>query len=190
MAEKKLKTDAYKSRLQDLYEKEIVPQMQKKFGYKNIMEVPKLKKVVLSTSSKDAMADNKAMDKVFEETWLITGQKPVITKAKKAIAAFKLREKSPVGVAVTMRKQMMYDFVDRLVNIALPRVKDFRGLSPKKFDGNGNYAFGLREQLIFSEISYDKVDKIRGMNIVFVTNAKTNEEAKVLLEMFNFPFIK
>jgi large subunit ribosomal protein L5 len=190
MAGKKENKGSYKARLQDLYEKQMVPQLLKKLGVKNPMQVPKLLKVVVSTSCKDALTDGKLMDKVFEEMWLITGQKPVITKARKAIAAFKLKEHAPIGCVVTLRKHMMYDFVDRLVNIALPRVKDFRGLNPKKFDGSGNYAFGLTEQIIFPEINYDKIDKIRGMNIVFVTSAKTDEEAKELLLMLNFPFIK
>lgn len=178
---------AYKSRLQDVYEKQIIADMQKQFGYKNTMEVPKIKKVILNMGLKDAVLDSKVVDKAAEELFLITGQKPVITKAKKSIATFKLREGMPIGCKVTLRKHMMYDFIDRFVNVALPRVKDFRGLSDKKFDGNGNYSIGLKEQIVFPEINYDKVDKIKGMNIVFVTNAKTDEEAMALLKMFNFP---
>ncbi|MCE2993773.1 MAG: 50S ribosomal protein L5 [Alphaproteobacteria bacterium] len=178
---------AYKSRLQNVYEDQIVADMQKQFGYKNVMQVPKIQKIILNISSKDCVVDSKVVDKAAEELMLITGQKPVITKAKKSIATFKLREGMPIGCKVTLRKHMMYDFIDRFVNIALPRVKDFRGLSSKTFDGNGNYAIGLKEQIIFPEINYDKVDKIRGMDIVFVTNAKTDEEARALLKMFNFP---
>jgi large subunit ribosomal protein L5 len=190
MAAKKEIQTAYKSRLQDMYEKQIVPQLMKQFDYKSLMQVPKLKKIVISMGCKDALVDGKAMDKAVDELWQISGQKPIVTLAKKAIAAFKLKEKSPIGCVVTLRKHMMYDFADRLVNIALPRVKDFRGLNPKKFDGSGNYAFGLKEQIVFAEINYDKIDKIRGMNIVFVTSAKTNEEAQALLALFNFPFSK
>lgn len=181
---------AYKSRLYDVYEKQVVDQLVKKFSYKNRLEVPKITKIVVSMGVKDAVVDSKAIDKAFEELFLITGQKPVVTKAKKAIAAFKLREGMPIGLKVTLRKSMMYDFLDRFVNIALPRVKDFRGLSAKKFDGNGNYAVGLKEHIVFPEINYDKIDKVRGMNIVFVTTAKTNEEAVELLKLFNFPFFK
>lgn len=179
---------AYKSRLQEQYEKELAPKLAKSLGFENRFQVPKLLKIVVSMGVKEGVVDSKAVDKAAEELMLITGQKPVITKAKKAIAAFKLREGLPIGCKVTLRKSMMYDFMDRFINIALPRVKDFRGLSPKKFDGKGNYAVGLREHLIFPEINYDKVDKIRGMNIVFVTTAKTNEEALELLKLFNFPF--
>jgi large subunit ribosomal protein L5 len=179
---------AYKSRLQEQYEKELSPKLAKQLGYENRFQVPKLLKIVVSMGVKEGVVDSKAVDKAVEELMLITGQKPVVTKAKKAIAAFKLREGLPIGCKVTLRKSMMYDFMDRFVNIALPRVKDFRGLSPKKFDGKGNYAVGIKEHLIFPEINYDKVDKIRGMNIVFVTTAKTNEEALELLKLFNFPF--
>ncbi len=179
---------AYKSRLQEQYEKQHIDNMVKHFGFKNRLEAPRLLKIVVSMGVKDAVVDSKAIEKAAEELMLITGQKPVITKAKKAIAAFKLKEGVPIGCKVTLRKGMMYDFMDRLVNIALPRVKDFKGLSPKKFDGKGNYAIGLKEHLIFPEINYDKVDKIRGMNIVFVTTAKTNVEALELLKLFNFPF--
>lgn len=179
---------AYKSRLKEQYEKELAPKLAKSLGFENRFQVPKLLKIVVSMGVKEGVVDSKAVDKAVEELMLITGQKPVVTKAKKAIAAFKLRAGLPIGCKVTLRKNMMYDFMDRFINIALPRVKDFRGLSPKKFDGKGNYAVGLREHLIFPEINYDKVDKIRGMNIVFVTTAKTNEEALELLKLFNFPF--
>ncbi len=179
---------AYKSRLQDQYEKELAPRLAKELGFNNKFQVPKLLKIVVSMGIKEGVVDSKAVDKAAEELMLITGQKPVITKAKKAIAAFKLRQGLPIGCKVTLRKSIMYDFLDRFINIALPRVKDFRGLSPKKFDGKGNYAVGFKEHLIFPEINYDKVDKIRGMNIVFVTTAKTNEEALELLKLFNFPF--
>lgn len=178
---------AYKSRLRDVYEKQIVADMQKQFGYKNVMQVPKILKIVVNMGLKEAVLDSKIVDKAAEELMLITGQKPVITKAKKSIATFKLREGMPIGCKVDLRNDMMYDFIDRFVNIALPRVKDFRGLSSKKFDGNGNYSIGLKEQIVFAEINYDRVDKIRGMNIVFVTSAKTDEEAKALLQMFNLP---
>jgi len=177
-----------KSRLQDLYVKQIVPNLTKKFGYKNEMEVPKLQQVVITMSVKEAITDSKAMDRAAEELFAITGQKPVVTKAKKSIAAFKLREGMPLGLKVTLRKHMMYHFVDRFVNIALPRVRDFRGLSSKQFDSRGNYSMGLKEHLIFPEINYDKVDKTLGMNIVFVTSAKNDAEGKELLTEFNFPF--
>lgn len=179
----------YKSRLQTKYEKEIVNQLQKELGYKNQLQVPKLVKIIVTMSGKEALTDSKAIEKIFEELFLITGQKPIITLSKKSIAAFKLKENVPIGVKVTLRKHMMYDFLDRFIHIALPRMKDFRGLSNKKFDGRGNYAIGLKEHIIFPEINYDKVDKVRGMNIVFVTTAKTNEESMALLTKFNFPFI-
>jgi len=179
-----------KSRLQDLYEKTIVKKLQEQFGFKNIMEVPKLKSIVISMTVKEAITDSKALDKAKDQLFTIAGQMPVITKAKKSIATFKIREGMPLGIKVTLRKHMMYHFLDRFVNIALPRVKDFRGLSPRKFDGNGNYAIGLKEHIIFPEINYDKIDQILGMNIVFVTSAKNDNEARGLLAEFNFPFIK
>lgn len=166
----------------------IVANLQKKYNYKNQMEVPKLLKVVVTMGVKDALVDSKAIDKALDDLFLIAGQKPVITKAKKAIAAFKLREGAPIGLKVTLRKQRMDSFIWRLTHTALPRVKDFRGLSPKKFDGRGNYSVGLKEHIVFPEINYDRVDKIRGMNIVFVTTAKSDEEAKALLIEYNFPF--
>ncbi|MDF3047852.1 MAG: rplE [Candidatus Midichloriaceae bacterium] len=179
----------YKNRLQDNYEKEIAKVLMENLGLKNRFEVPKLVKIVVSMGVKDAVVDSKVVEKASDDLMIITGQKPVITKAKKAIAGFKLKAGMPIGCKVTLRKAMMYDFLDKFINIALPRVKDFRGLSPKKFDGNGNYAVGLKEHIIFPEINYDKVDKIRGMNIVFVTTAKNNEQALELLKLFNFPFI-
>jgi large subunit ribosomal protein L5 len=177
-----------KSRLQDLYEQKIIDNLVKKFGYTNRLAVPKLLKINVTMTVKEALTDSKAMDRALDELFLITGQRPVVTKAKKAIATFKIREGMPLGLKVTLRKHMMYHFLDRFVNIALPRVKDFRGLSDKQFDPRGNYSMGLKEHLVFPEINYDKVDKILGMNIVFVTSAKTNEEGKALLAEFNFPF--
>lgn len=178
------------TRLNELYEKEIRPSMQQQFGYKNPMQVPKIEKIVINMGLGDAVADSKIIDQAVNEMTLIAGQKPIVTKSKKSIAAFKLRENIPIGCKVTLRKQRMYEFLDRLVNMALPRVRDFRGVSPKSFDGRGNYTLGLKEQLVFPEINYDKVDKIRGMDIVIVTTAKTDEEAKALLAGFNMPFIK
>ena len=177
-----------KSKMNAIDTKKIVSNMQEKFNYKNHLQVPRLLKVVVTMGVKDALVDSKAIDKALEDLFLIVGQKPVITKAKKAIAAFKLREGAPIGLKVTLRKQRMESFVWRLTHTALPRVKDFRGLSPRKFDGRGNYSVGLREHIVFPEINYDRVDKIRGMNIVFVTTAKTDEEAKALLIEYNFPF--
>ncbi len=177
----------YRSRLQKLYDQKIAKDLQKKLGMNNPMSTPKMLKIVVSMSDKAAVTDPKVLDKAAEELFLITGQKPVVTKAKKAIATFKIRQGMPLGLKVTLRKSMMYDFVDRLVNIALPRVKDFRGLSPHKFDGKGNYAFGIKEHIIFPEINYDKVDKIKGMNIAIITNAKNSHDAIELLRAFNFP---
>ncbi len=177
-----------KSRLQDLYEKKIVDNLSKKFGYKNKLAVPKLKQIVITMTVKEAASDSKAIDRVADELFAITGQKPVVTKAKKAIATFKIREGMPLGLKVTLRKHMMYHFLDRFVNIALPMVKDFRGLSPKQFDKKGNYSMGLKEHVIFPEVNSEKVDRNQGMNIVFVTSANTNEEGLALLKEFNFPF--
>jgi large subunit ribosomal protein L5 len=181
-------SSVYVSRLKDLYETKFSKELQAELGLKNEFSTPKLTKIVVSMGVKEAANDAKIMDKVVEDMWTITGQKPVVTKAKKSIAAFKLREGSPVGCVVTLRGNMMYDFLDRFVNWALPRVRDFRGLSPKKFDGNGNYAVGIKEHVVFPEINFDKVDKIRGMNMVFVTTAKDNDSALALLKKFNFPF--
>jgi len=178
------------ARLQETYEKKIRPALQEKFSYGNTNEMPKLVKVVINMGVGDAVSDNKAVDAAVADMTLIAGQKPVITRAKKSIATFKLREDMPIGCKVTLRKQRMFEFVDRLVNIALPRVRDFRSLSAKCFDNGGNYSLGLKEQIVFPEVNYDKIDKIRGMDITFVTTAKTKEEAKALLVGFNMPFGK
>jgi large subunit ribosomal protein L5 len=180
--------DAYKARLQKLYEDKIVAAMTEKFGYENAMQVPKIEKIVLNMGVGDATQDKKRVDQAAAEMELIAGQKPVITKAKKSIAQFKLREGMPIGCKVTLRRERMYEFLDRFVTVALPRVRDFRGLNPKSFDGNGNYATGLKEQLIFPEISYDKVDRIRGMDVIVTTSANTDDEARELLRLFGFPF--
>jgi large subunit ribosomal protein L5 len=179
---------AYKPRLQQQYEDRIVKAMTDKFGYKNAMEVPKLVKIVLNMGVGDATQDKKRVEQAAAEMTLIAGQKAVVTKAKKSIAQFKLREGMPIGAKVTLRRERMYEFLDRFVTIALPRVRDFRGLNPKSFDGRGNYAAGLKEQLIFPEISYDKVDNIRGMDVIVATTAKTDDEARELLRLFGFPF--
>ena len=178
------------SRLKEQYQKEIVDAMIKKFGYKNIMEVPKLDKVVINMGVGEAKDNAKLLDAAIADMEKITGQKAVVCKAKKSVANFKIREGMPIGCKVTLRGEKMYEFVDRLVNLALPRVRDFRGVNPNAFDGRGNYALGIKEQLIFPEIEYDKVDKVRGMDIIFVTTAKTDEEARELLTQFNMPFTK
>ena len=178
------------SRLKEQYQNEIVEAMNKKFGYKNIMEVPKLDKVVINMGVGEAKDNAKILESAVAVLENITGQKAVICKAKKSVANFKLREGMPIGCKVTLRGEKMYEFVDRLVNLALPRVRDFRGVNPNAFDGRGNYALGIKEQLIFPEIEYDKVDKVRGMDIIFVTTAKTDEEARELLTQFNMPFTK
>ncbi len=183
MADKK-----YTPRLRRDFDERIAPAMMEKFGYKNRMEIPRIEKIVLNMGVGEASQDKKHVTTAAAEMELIAGQKPVITKAKKSIAQFKLREGMPIGVKVTLRKERMYEFLDRLVTIALPRVRDFRGLNPKSFDGRGNYAMGLKEQLIFPEISYDKVDKVRGMDVIVTTSAKTDDEARELLRLFNFPF--
>ena len=180
--------DAYKARLQRLYEDTIATAMTEKFGYTNAMQVPKIEKIVINMGVGDATQDKKRVDQAAGEMELIAGQKPVITKAKKSIAQFKLREGMPIGCKVTLRRERMYEFLDRFVTIALPRVRDFRGLNPKAFDGRGNYATGLKEQLIFPEISYDKVDRIRGMDVIITTSANTDDEARELLRLFGFPF--
>jgi large subunit ribosomal protein L5 len=180
--------DACKARLQKLYEDKIIAAMTEKFGYKNAMMVPKIEKIVINMGVGDATQDKKRVDQAAKEMELIAGQKPVITKAKKSIAQFKLREGMPIGCKVTLRRERMYEFLDRFVTIALPRVRDFRGLNPKSFDGNGNYATGLKEQLIFPEISYDQVDHIRGMDVIVTTSANTDDEARELLRLFGFPF--
>lgn len=176
------------ARLKDKYIAEIAPAMQEKFGYSNVMAIPKLDKITINIGLGEAVDNPKALDGAVEDITLIAGQKPVITRAKKSIAGFKIREGMPIGVKVTLRGDRMYEFVDRLFNVALPRVRDFRGVSGKSFDGRGNYSLGLTEQLIFPEIDYDKIDKIRGMQIVFTTTAKTDEEGKELLKMLGMPF--
>jgi large subunit ribosomal protein L5 len=178
----------YKPRLQKTYEDTIIKAMTEKFGYTNPMQVPKIEKIVINMGVGDATQDKKRVDQAAAEMELIAGQKPVITKAKKSIAQFKLREGMPIGCKVTLRRTHMYEFLDRFVTIALPRVRDFRGLNPKSFDGKGNYATGLKEQLIFPEISYDKVDRIRGMDVIVTTSANTDDEARELLRLFGFPF--
>jgi large subunit ribosomal protein L5 len=178
----------YTPRLKRDYDERIVQAMTEKFGYKNRLEVPKLDKIVINMGVGEATQDKKKVEVAAGEMELIAGQKPVITKAKKSIAQFKLREGMPIGVKVTLRRDRMYEFLDRLVTVALPRVRDFRGLNPKSFDGRGNYAMGLKEQIIFPEISYDRIDKVRGMDIIVTTTAKTDEEARELLRLFNFPF--
>jgi len=176
-------------RLQDKYKKEIVKMLIDKFKYGNPMQVPKLEKIVINMGVGEAVKDSKKIDSAVKELAAITGQKPIITKSKKANASFKLREGMPIGVKVTLRRKKMYEFVDRFINIALPRVRDFRGINAKSFDGNGNYALGLKEQFVFPEIEYDNVDSARGMDIIFVTSAKSDDEAKELLKGFEFPFI-
>lgn len=178
------------SRLKEQYQNEIVDYMMKKFGYKNVMEVPKLDKVVVNMGVGEAKDNAKVLESAVKDMETITGQKAVITKAKNSVANFKIREGMSIGCKTTLRGDKMYEFVDRLINLALPRVRDFRGVNPNAFDGRGNYALGIREQLIFPEIEYDKVDKVRGMDVIFVTTAKTDEEARELLKQFNMPFTK
>jgi len=175
-------------RLQDKYKNEVMPAIMKKFEYKSVMQIPKLEKVVINMGVGDAKDNAKAIESAVADLAAISGQKPIITKAKKSVATFKLREGMTIGCKVTLRGDMMYDFVQRLFNAALPRVRDFRGISANSFDGRGNYSMGIKEQLIFPEISYDKIDKIRGMDIIFVTTAKTDEEAKELLTLMGAPF--
>ena len=178
------------SRLKETYLNEIVPAMEKKFGYTNTMQVPKLSKIVVNMGVGEAKDNAKLLESAMKDMEIITGQKPVMTTAKKSIANFKIREGMKIGCKVTLRGDRMYEFLDRLVNLALPRVRDFRGVNPNAFDGRGNYALGIREQLIFPEIEYDKIDKTRGMDIIIVTTAKTDEEARELLTLFNMPFAK
>ena len=178
------------SRLKDLYSNEIKDAMVKKFGYKNVMQIPKLDKIVINMGVGEAKEYAKVLDTAIKDLETITGQKAVVTRAKKSVANFKLREGMPIGCKVTLRGEKMYEFTDRLVNLALPRVRDFRGVNPDAFDGRGNYALGIKEQLIFPEIEYDKVDKVRGMDIIFVTTAETDEEARELLTLFGMPFKK
>mgnify|MGYP006313780921 FL=1 len=178
------------ARLKETYQNEISVAMQKKFGYKNVMEIPKLDKIVINMGVGEAKENAKALESAVRDMEIIAGQKPVITKAKKSVANFKIREGLAIGCKVTLRGEKMYEFLDRLVNLALPRVRDFRGVNPNSFDGRGNYALGLKEQYIFPEIEYDKIDKVRGMDIIFVTTAETDEEARELLRLFNMPFAK
>jgi len=176
------------ARLKEVYKKEIVPALIKQFGYKSVMEVPRLRKIVLNMGVGEAIGDKKLLENAAGDMQKISGQKPVITKAKKAIAGFKIREGYPIGCMVTLRQERMYEFLDRLVSIALPRVRDFRGVSGRSFDGRGNFNMGVKEQIIFPEIEYDKIDALRGMNITITTSAKTDAEAKALLAAFKFPF--
>jgi large subunit ribosomal protein L5 len=178
------------NRLKEKFVKEVTPALMSKFNYKSVMEVPKLEKIVLNMGVGDAVANAKALDNAVEELATITGQKPVVTRAKKSIAGFRLREGMPIGAKVTLRGERMYEFLDKLVSVSLPRVRDFRGISKKAFDGRGNYTLGVKEQLIFPEIDYDKVSKVRGMDIVIVTTANTDEESRELLTQFGMPFQK
>jgi large subunit ribosomal protein L5 len=176
------------ARLKEYYKKEVVPALIKQFGYKSMMEVPRIDKIVLNMGVGEATSDKKLLENAAGDMEKLSGQKPVVTKAKKAIAVFKIREGYPIGCMVTLRQERMYEFLDRLVTIALPRVRDFRGVSGRSFDGRGNYNMGVKEQIIFPEIEYDKIDKVRGMNITITTTAKTDAEAKALLAAFRFPF--
>ena len=178
------------SRLKDLYKDEIVDAMVKKFGYKNVMQVPKLDKIVINMGVGEAKENAKVLESAMSDMETIAGQKAIVTKAKNSIANFKIREGQAIGCKTTLRGDKMYEFFDRLVNLALPRVRDFRGVNPNAFDGRGNYALGIKEQLIFPEIDYDKIDKVRGMDVIIVTTAKTDEEARELLRLFNMPFAK
>jgi large subunit ribosomal protein L5 len=176
------------ARLEKYYKDFSVKQLQSQFKFRNPMQIPKLRKIVINVSSKEAIIDSKVIDKIYEDLMVITGQRPLIIRAKKSIAAFKLRQGMKISCKVTLRKKIMYEFLDRLINIALPRARDFKGLSSKQFDGNGNFALGLKEHIIFPEIDYNKIDRIRGMDIVIVTSTRSNEEAKFLLKTFNLPF--
>ena len=176
------------ARLKDFYKESIVPKMTEQFGYKSPMEVPRIEKIVLNMGVGEAVADKKIMENAVGDMQKIAGQKPIVTKAKKSVAAFKIRDDYPVGCKVTLRRERMYEFLDRLVTVAIPRTRDFRGISAKSFDGRGNYNMGVKEQIIFPEIEYDKIDAIRGMNITITTTAKTDEEARALLAAFSFPF--
>ena len=178
------------TRLKEIYESEIVDGMMKKFGYKNRMAVPKIEKIVVNMGLGEAKENAKVLEHATNDMATITGQKPVVTKAKKSVSAFKLRAGMPIGCKVTLRGDKMYNFADRLINVAMPRVRDFRGVSPDAFDGRGNYTLGIKEQLIFPEISYDQIDKLRGMEVVFVTTANTDEEARELLSLFGMPFVR
>lgn len=178
------------ARLKDYYKSDVAPALMKKFSYKSVMQIPKLEKVVINVGCGEARDNAKMIDAIMGDLALITGQKAIVCKARKSVANFKLREGMNIGAKVTLRADQMYEFVDRLFNVALPRVRDFRGINPNSFDGRGNYSMGIKEQLIFPEIEYDKVDKVRGMDVIFVTTAKTDEEARELLKQFNMPFAK
>ena len=178
------------ARLKEYYVSTVAPAMMKKFGYKSVMQIPKLDKVVINVGAGEARENSKVIDAIMNDLALITGQKPIVCRAKKSVANFKLREGMPIGVKVTLRSEKMYEFLDRLFNVAFPRVRDFRGISANSFDGRGNYSTGIKEQLIFPEIEYDKIDKVRGMDINIITTANTDEEAKALLELMGAPFIK
>ena len=178
------------ARLKEYYVDTVAPALMKKFNYKSVMEIPKLDKVVINVGAGEAISNSKVIDAIMNDLMQITGQKPIICRAKKSVANFKLREGMPIGVKVTLRRENMYEFVDKLFNVAFPRARDFRGINPNSFDGKGNYSTGIKEQLIFPEIEYDKIDKVRGMDINFITTAKTDEEAKELLEMLGAPFAK
>lgn len=178
------------ARLKETYTKEVAPALMKKFGYKSVMQIPKIDKVVVNVGCGEARENSKVIDAVVSDLMQITGQRPYLCRAKKSVANFKLREGMVIGAKVTLRGDRMYEFIDRFFNLALPRVRDFRGINPDSFDGRGNYSVGIKEQLIFPEIEYDKVDKVRGMDVIFVTTAKTDEEARELLRLFNMPFAK
>jgi large subunit ribosomal protein L5 len=176
------------SRVQTYYKETVVPRLMEQFGYRNVMEVPKVTKITLNMGVGEAVADKKVMDRAVGDLELIAGQKPIVNLARKSVASFKIRDGWPVGCKVTLRRERMYEFIDRLVNFSIPRIRDFRGLNRKSFDGRGNYSMGVKEQIMFPEIDYDKIDAIRGLDITITTNAKTDEEARALLEAFNFPF--
>jgi large subunit ribosomal protein L5 len=176
------------SRLQEQYREKVIPQLKERFSYPSVMEVPRIEKITLNMGVGEAVGDKKILENALGDMEKIAGQKPVITRARKSVAGFKIREGWPIGCKVTLRRERMYEFLDRLINIALPRVRDFRGMSPKSFDGQGNYSMGVKEQIIFTEIDYDKIDALRGMDITITTSAKTDEEGRALLEAFNFPF--
>ena len=178
------------SKLKETYANEVVPKLKEQLGTENIMEIPRIEKITLNMGVGEATADRKAIDGALNDLTLISGQKPLVTKARKSVAGFKIRQGWPIGAKVTLRNQRMYDFLERLISIAIPRIRDFRGLNPKSFDGQGNYSMGIKEQIVFAEIEYDKIDKIRGMDITITTSARTDEEGRALLEAFNFPLRK
>jgi len=178
------------ARLQEFYKQEVIPALREQFGYRNVMEVPRITKITLNMGVGEAVRDKKILDNAVEDMTKIAGQKPIVTLTRKSVAGFKIREGWPIGCKVTLRRERMYEFLDRLINVAMPRIRDFRGMNPRAFDGRGSYNMGVREQIIFPEIEYDKVDAVRGMNITITTTAKTDEEGVALLEAFNFPFRK